>query len=162
MGKTTSRSPMNLFQQVKKQPPDQNSGIQPRSWYPNCEIMIDFKFQPTSYFPEGTSSNLLAKLHYPESIWGEQISIYAHSQDGKILFEAVDFYGNDYLFYPSSCLEPLSLEDFIYLIEGMQLNQDTREGSMDLVLDGIPEAESGVYPRLKKYFEEKRKTFGLE
>jgi hypothetical protein len=88
--------------------------------------------------------------------------LFSVNKDGKILFEAVDFYGNDYLFYPSSCLEPLSLEDFIYLIEGMQLNQDTREGSMDLVLDGIPEAESGVYPRLKKYFEEKRKTFGLE
>lgn len=123
--------------------------------------MIDFSFQPSTYFSEDTSSVLLVKLHYPESIWGEQISIYAHSQDGKIQFEAVDFYGNDYLFYPSNCLEPLPLEEFIYLIEGMQLNQDMGEGSMNLVLDGIPEAESTIYPQLKSYFEEKRKTFGL-
>lgn len=123
--------------------------------------MIDFDSQPSTYFSEGTSSVLLVKLHYPESIWGEQISIYAHSQDGKIHFEAVDFYGNDYLFYPSNCLEPLSLEELIYLIESMQLNLDACEDSMNLVLDGIPEAESTIYPQLKSYFEDKRKSFGL-
>ncbi len=161
-GKPTSRSPRNLFQQMKKQPPDQYSAKHARSWYPNGDIMIDFKFQPPSYFPEGTSSSLLAKLHYPESTWGEQISIYAHSLEGKIQFEAVDFYGNEYLFYPSSCLDPLSMEEFIYLIEGIQLNQDQFEGTMRLVLDGIPEAESPIYPDLKNYFDEKRKSFGLE
>ena len=124
--------------------------------------MIDFKYTPVSYFSNGNSSCLLAKLHYPESIWGEQISIYAHYIDGKIQFEAVDFYGNDYLFYPSCCLEPLSMEEFIYLIEGMQLNHDVQEGSMFLVLDGVPEAESLIYQELQSYFEEKRKILGLK
>jgi hypothetical protein len=31
------------------------------------------------------------------------------------------------------------LEEVIYLIEGMQLNQDGIEGNMELVLDGFPE-----------------------
>ncbi|HCH42856.1 MAG TPA: UDP-glucuronosyltransferase, partial [Algoriphagus sp.] len=29
--------------------------------------MIDFKFQPSTYFSEEVSSVLLVKLHYPES-----------------------------------------------------------------------------------------------
>lgn len=123
--------------------------------------MIDFKFNPGSYFTKGITSVLLAKLNYPESIWGEQISIYAHLLEGKIQFEAVDFYGNDYLLYPSYCLEALDMEDFIYLLEGLQLNQDPTEGKMALVLDGVPEAESAYYPELKAYFEEKRKQNGL-
>ncbi|WP_144606183.1 UDP-glucuronosyltransferase [Algoriphagus algorifonticola] len=123
--------------------------------------MIDFKFQPSTYFSEEVSSVLLVKLHYPESTWGEQISIYAHQMDFKIHLEAVDFYGNDYILYPSKIEEPFNLEDLIYLIEGMQVNQDELDGKMELVLDGVPEASSAFYPELEKYFEEKRRSFGL-
>lgn len=123
--------------------------------------MFDFKFRPETYFKEGTNSVLLVRLHFPESTWGEQISIYAHLLEGKIQFEVVDFYGNDYVLYPGSSWEPLNLEDLIYLIEGMQVNQDLLEGNMPLVLDGIPEAESDFYPELKEFFLEKRKSFGL-
>ncbi|QYH40365.1 UDP-glucuronosyltransferase [Algoriphagus sp. NBT04N3] len=123
--------------------------------------MIDFKFQPSTYFSEEVSSVLLVKLHYPESTWGEQISIYAHQMDFKIHLEAVDFYGNDYMLYPSKIEEPFNLEDLIYLIEGMQVNQDELDGKMELVLDGVPEASSAFYPELERYFEEKRRSFGL-
>jgi len=122
---------------------------------------MDFQFRPPTYFSEGITSVLLVRLHYPESTWGEQISIYGHAVDHKIHFEAVDFYGNDYLLYPSTSEEPLSLEELIYLIEGMQLNQDRLEGNMELVLDGFPETTSDWYPQLKSYFEEKRKQVGL-
>ncbi|MDP4655578.1 MAG: UDP-glucuronosyltransferase [Algoriphagus sp.] len=122
---------------------------------------MDFQFRPPTYFSEGITSVLLVRLHYPESTWGEQISIYGHAMDQKIHFEAVDFYGNDYLLYPSTSEEPLSLEELIYLIEGMQLNQDRLEGNMELVLDGFPETTSDWYPQLKSYFEEKRKQVGL-
>jgi len=122
---------------------------------------MDFQFRPPTYFSEGITSVLLVRLHYPESIWGEQISIYGHAVDQKIHFEAVDFYGNDYLLYPSTSEEPLSLEELIYLIEGMQLNQDRLEGNMELVLDGFPETTSDWYPQLKSYFEEKRRQVGL-
>jgi hypothetical protein len=54
------------------------------------------------------------------------------------------------------------LEEVIYLIEGMQLNQDGIEGNMELVLDGFPETESDWYPQLKSYFETKRKQVGLD
>lgn len=124
--------------------------------------MFDFKFQPSTYFEGEATSVLLVRLHYPESTWGEQISIYAHLMEGKIQFEVVDFYGNDYQLYPSSSWEPLSFDDLTYLIEGMQLNQDTFEGNIELVLDGIPEAESDLYPELSRYFAEKRKSFGLD
>lgn len=123
--------------------------------------MVDFKFRPETYFSESITSVLLVRLHYPESTWGEQISIYAHLLEGKIQFEVVDFYGNDYVLYPGSSWEPMTLEDMIYLIEGMQVNQDLLEGNMPLVLDGIPEAESTFYPEISRYFEEKRKSFGL-
>ncbi|WP_297336706.1 UDP-glucuronosyltransferase [Algoriphagus sp.] len=124
--------------------------------------MADFKFRPDTYFSAESSSALLVKLHYPESTWGEQISIYAHQIDFQIQLEAVDFYGNDYLLYPSKIEEPLSLEELIFLIEGMQLNQDELEGKMELVLDGIPQVTSNFYPDLEEYFSEKRKNFGLE
>lgn len=124
--------------------------------------MFDFKFRPSTYFTEDNTSVLLARLHYPESTWGEQISLYAHYLDGKFQFEVVDFYGNDYILYPSSTWEILSFEEIIYLIEGMQVNRDVNDGNIELVLDGIPEAESDFYPELKKYFEEKRKNFGLD
>ncbi|MCE7056365.1 UDP-glucuronosyltransferase [Algoriphagus sp. AGSA1] len=125
-------------------------------------LMIDFKFHPESYFTDETTSVLLVKLSYPESQWGEQISIYAHSLDGKIQFEAVDFYGNDYILYPSWSYEVLSMEDLIYLLEAMQVNTDAMEGNMELILDGIPEVESDFYPGLGEYFEEKRKNVGLD
>ena len=124
--------------------------------------MFDFKFQPENYFSGESNAVPLVRLSYPESTWGEQITIYAHFLEGKITFEVIDFYGNEYLVYPSSTLEPLSFEDLIYLIEGMQVNQDLLEGNIELVLDGIPEAESEFYPELKTYFEEKRKSFGLD
>lgn len=124
--------------------------------------MFDFKFRPSNYFVGDVTSILLVKLHYPESKWGEQISIYAHSMDNKIAFEAVDFYGNDYVLYPSSALEPLSLEELIDLLEGMQLNRDHPEGNMLLTLDGFPEAKSIFYPELHEYYQEKRANLGLD
>ena len=124
--------------------------------------MIDFKFRPESYFKADNTSVLLVKLSYPESKWGEQLSIYAHWLDLKIQFEAVDFYGNEYLIYPSSVEEELTLEDLIFLLEGIQVNTDQLEGGMELILDGIPIAESSFYPELEKYFEEKRTSFGLD
>jgi len=130
--------------------------------YAKAHNPMDFLFQPSTFFSEENTSVLLVRLHYPESTWGEQISIYAHENEGKIHYEAVDFYGNDYLLYPSSSSEPLQLEELIWLIEGMQVNQDSNPNPMALVLDGIPEAESSFYPQLSQYFEEKRKQFGLE
>ncbi len=124
--------------------------------------MFDFKFHPKTYFEEDISSSLLVKLHYPESQWGEQISIYAHQGNYQIQLEAVDFYGHEYILYPSKIEEPLSLEDLIDLIECMQLNRDELDGKMELVLDGIPEAKSSFYPELEKYYSEKRKDFGLD
>lgn len=124
--------------------------------------MFDYNYQPKTYFKAEQTSVLLVRLHYPESTWGEQISIYAHLLEGRIQFEVVDFYGNEYILYPASAWEALSFEDVIYLIEGMQVNQDSFEGTIELVLDGIPEAESDFYPELKQYFAEKRKNFGLD
>ena len=123
--------------------------------------MIDFSYRPTTYFSGENTSVLLVRMHFPESTWGEQISLYAHFLERKIQFEAVDFYGNDYMIYPGSCEDPLTLEELIYLIEGIQLNQDTAQGAMELVRDAIPEVERTLYPELKFYFEEKRKSFGL-
>lgn len=123
--------------------------------------MYNFKFAPESYFKEGINSVLLVKLHYPESQWGEQISIYAHLLDRSIEFEAVDFYGNDYMLYPQKTEEPLIFEDLIYLIESMQVNTDSLEGNADLVLFGTPEAESEFYQELKQYFDEKRASQNL-
>jgi len=123
--------------------------------------MIDFKYRPLSYFTKDTSSVLLVKIRYPESKWGEQISLYAHWLEGKVQYEAIDFYGNEYMLYPSSSLEELTLEELIYLIEGMVINTDENMGNMELILDGIPEAESDFYPDLQTYFNEKRGNFGL-
>lgn len=124
--------------------------------------MIDFKFRPGNYFIGDVTSVLLVKLHFPESKWGEQISIYAHSIDHKIVFEAVDFYGNDYMLYPSSSLETLSMEEVVDMLEGMQLNRDHPEGNMLLTLDGFPEAKSVFYPDLQDYYLEKRTALGLD
>lgn len=124
--------------------------------------MFDFKFTPETYFQEDTTSVLLVRMQYPESQWGEQISIYAHWIEGKIQFEAVDFYGNDFMLFPSSSFEPLNFEDLVYLLEGIQVNQDSNEGNIEMTLYGIPKAESAFYPELEKYFEEKRENAGLD
>lgn len=124
--------------------------------------MFDFKFQPDTYFSEDTTSVLLIRISYPESSWGEQISIYAHQGSGKITYEAVDFYGNEYLLFPSSSFEPLTFDDAVYLVEGMQLHPEQKESNMQFVLDGVPEAESAFYPEMERYFAEKRKNFGLD
>ncbi|MBB6326350.1 hypothetical protein FHS59_001978 [Algoriphagus iocasae] len=123
--------------------------------------MFDFKFTPESYFENEVTSVLLVKLQYPESQWGEQISIYAHSIEGKIQFEAVDFYGNEFILYPSSSFEPLSFEDLVYMLEGIQVNQDEVEGNVEFTLYGVPAAESSFYPEVEKYFDEKRESAGL-
>ena len=86
----------------------------------------------------------------------------AHEIDYRIQLEAVDFYGNDYMLYPSSMDEPLSLEDLVFLLEGIQLNKDEIQGGMELILDGIPQVESAFYPELSIYFDEKRKNLGLD
>ncbi len=124
--------------------------------------MFDFKYQPEAYFEGDTTSILLAKLYYPESKWGEQISIYAHWVESKIHYDAVDFYGNEYMLYPSSSLDPLTLEDLIYMLEGMRVDNDSAGGQMDLALDGIPQVESNLYPEIENYFKGKRKSFDLD
>ena len=125
-------------------------------------MMYDFKFSPESYFSEGSNSVLLVKLSYPESQWGEQISIYAHYLNYRIEFEAVDFYGNEYMLYPRSAEEPLNFEDMVYLIEGMQVNTDELNGGADLTLNGVPRVESSFYPELKNFFDEKRSNYDLD
>ena len=124
--------------------------------------MIDFKFRPESYFAGETTSTLLVRLHYPESTWGEQISLYAHFLEGKIQFEAVDFYGNDINLSPAKSLDPLSTQEVIYMLETMEADWENSHGNMGLTLLGIPEVDSKYYPELKKYFSEKRKGFGLD
>jgi len=123
--------------------------------------MIDFDFRPESYFDGTGPSALLAKISYPESQWGEELSIYASPLDGEIYFEVVDFYGNEFTTKPEKSKVPLSLQEFIFLLETLETANGSDEGNIKLTLRGIPEAESLVYPELKKYFSEKRKTFGM-
>ncbi|KEO72188.1 hypothetical protein [Anditalea andensis] len=123
--------------------------------------MINFDYKPTSYFDGTGPSALLAKLSYPESQWGEEISIYASTLDGIIYFEVIDFYGNDFKTNPDCSREPLTLQEFIYLVETLENGNGSEQGNIRLTLKGIPEAESSVYPELKKFFIEKRKTFGI-
>lgn len=123
--------------------------------------MIDFKYKPTSYFDGTGPTSLIATLLYPESQWGEALNLYATPVDGEIYFEVVDYYGNDYILNPEKSPEPLDLEEIIFLIETMEVSEDVVQGNVRLTLQGIPEAESWVYPQLKRYFQEKRKTFGM-
>lgn len=123
--------------------------------------MIDFDYKPASYFDGTGPSALLAKLSYPESQWGEELSIYAAPLDGEIFYEVIDFYGNDFKLTPEKSNQPLTLQEFIFLIETMDIMEGSEEGNVKLTLRGIPEAESLVYPSLKTYFDEKRKTFGI-
>ncbi|PRY89537.1 UDP-glucuronosyltransferase [Mongoliibacter ruber] len=123
--------------------------------------MINFDFRPERYF-DGTGPNaMLVKLLYPESQWGEEISIYANVMDGTYYFEAVDFYGNEINLNPASSKLPLTLQEIIIMIETMDINPEQAQGNIALTLSGIPEAESSVYPDLEAYFSEKRKTYGL-
>jgi len=123
--------------------------------------MIDFDYRPNTYFDGTGPSALLAKLRFPESQWGEELSIYAAPLDGEIYYEVVDFYGNDFKVNPKKSREPLTLQEFIFLIETMENAEKSMDGNIQLTLMGIPEAESLVYPQLSQYFEEKRKNFGI-
>lgn len=123
--------------------------------------MIDFEYRPSSYFDGTGPTSLIVTLTYPESQWGEALNLYATPLDGEIHFEMVDFYGNDYLLRPSKSKMPLNLGEIIYLIETLEVPEEGAQGRANLTLSGIPEAESWVYPDLKEYFREKRKTFGM-
>ncbi|MDO9551568.1 UDP-glucuronosyltransferase [Rhodonellum sp.] len=123
--------------------------------------MINFDYQPSTYFDGTGPSALLVKLTYPESQWGEEISIFANTVDGEILFEAVDFYGNDFKIVPEKYSQTLSLQALIIMIETMDVAPDLAQGNVEWTLAGIPEAESLLYPDLKAYFNEKRRSFGL-
>lgn len=123
--------------------------------------MINYDFRPERYF-DGTGPNtMLVKLLYPESQWGEEISIYANVIDGTYYFEAVDFYGNEIKLSPASSKMPLTLQEMIFLIETMDVKPEEAQGNISLTLSGIPEAESLIYPELEVYFTEKRKYYGL-
>jgi hypothetical protein len=123
--------------------------------------MINYDFRPSSYF-EGSSPNiLLVRLIYPESQWGEEISIYANVMDGEIYYEAVDFYGNDFKLDPEKSKLPLSLQELILMIEKMDVDPEFGQGNVNLTLSGIPEANSLIYPELQEYFSEKRKFYRL-
>ncbi|MCH7414027.1 UDP-glucuronosyltransferase [Belliella sp. R4-6] len=123
--------------------------------------MINFNYRPESYF-NGTGPNtLICKLSYPESQWGEEISIYANILDGEYYFEAVDFYGNEINLNPEKCNQPLTLQELIFMIETMDVDPKSAQGNIELTLSGIPTAESMLYNHLEAYFAEKRKTFGM-
>lgn len=123
--------------------------------------MIDFDYSPRSYFDGTGPSALIVKLSYPESQWGEEISIYAAPLDGKIYYEVVDFYGNDFNVKPEKSDQPLTLQELIFLIETLEVVPSGDKGEMNLTLAGIPEAKSILYPQLASYFREKRKNFGM-
>ena len=124
--------------------------------------MVDFRYRPETYFEAELTSVLLIRLDFPESQWGEMISIYANMLEGMIYYEAVDFYGNDIILSPSKSFEPLSTQEVIFMIETMETDWESAQGNMGLTLLGIPEVESKYYPNLKNYFSEKRKGFGLD
>jgi hypothetical protein len=123
--------------------------------------MIDYDFRPKTYFDGTGTIVLLAKLLYPESQWGEEISIYTNVIDGKYHYEAVDFYGNEINLIPSKTKNTLSLQELILMIETMETKPENTLGNIELTVSGIPEAVSNVYPELEKYFFEKRKYYGL-
>ncbi|EOZ92153.1 hypothetical protein A33Q_4246 [Indibacter alkaliphilus LW1] len=123
--------------------------------------MINYDYRPETYFDGTGPSSLIAKLFYPESQWGEEINIYANVIDGEFNFEAIDFYGNDIKLNPDKSRLILSLQELIFLIETMEIDQKGALGNAELTLSGIPEAESHYYPDLERYFSEKRKYYGL-
>ncbi|MFD2035114.1 UDP-glucuronosyltransferase [Belliella marina] len=123
--------------------------------------MINFNYRPESYF-NGTGPNtLVCKLSYPESQWGEEISIYANVLDSEYYYEAVDFYGNEIKLNPEKSKQPLTLQELIFMVETMDVDPKTAQGNIELTLSGIPMAESLLYNHLEAYFAEKRKNFGM-
>ncbi|MGY6521076.1 MAG: UDP-glucuronosyltransferase [Mongoliitalea sp.] len=124
--------------------------------------MIDFNFRPETYF-NGTGPNtLICKLSYPESTWGDEISIFANALDGLYYFEAVDFYGNEFKLNPEQTDQPLTLQELIFLIETMDVDLETAQGNAALTIGGVPVVESLLYPQVSEYFAEKRKLYGLD
>lgn len=123
--------------------------------------MINYDFKPQGYFDGQSPNTLLVKLIYPESQWGEEISIYVNVMDGEFYYEAVDFYGNDIKLNPEKSTETLSLQKLIRMIETMEPREEFPQGNIAFTLSGIPQAESLMYPELKKYFSDKRKFYGL-
>ena len=123
--------------------------------------MIDFEYSPSNYFDGTGPSALVAKLAYPESQWGDEISIYATPLDGEIYFEAVDFYGNEYSLTPEKSTKPLTLQEIIIMIETIDVFLNGEQGKIQITLMGIPNVESLAYPQLQEYFTEKRKNFGF-
>ncbi|MFC4871176.1 UDP-glucuronosyltransferase [Negadavirga shengliensis] len=122
---------------------------------------MDFEFTPDTYFDGTGPSTLIAKLTYPESQWGEEICIFASSLDGKILYDVVDFYGNDYHITPETSDLPITLQELIVMIESLEVNAATELGHINTALTGIPQAESLLYKDLELFFNEKRKHFGF-
>lgn len=123
--------------------------------------MINFEYRPETYFTGSGPTTLLAKLLYPESQWGEEISIFVNVIDGIYYYEAVDFYGNEIQLNPEISEDPLTLQELIVLIETMDSNPKNSQGHVEITLSGTPEAESPLYPELEKYFSDKRKYYGL-
>ena len=124
--------------------------------------MIDADYQPLNYGDQRHQPILIARLHYPESQWGEDISIYVTPYGEGLTFEAIDFYGNDIVLEPQFSDQPLSLRAVIYMIENMRPADDNFSGNLELTLMGIPEVTSDFYTGLSLYFLEKRKKLGLE
>lgn len=124
--------------------------------------MIDPYFQPLSYGEPTGQPIMIARLHYPESQWGEDISIFAMPAKEGFFFEASDFYGNDIALEPSVSAQPLLLKEMIRMIETMRPADEHFSGNLELTLMGIPEVASEFYPGLGDYFLAKRKRLGLE
>lgn len=124
--------------------------------------MIDPDFQPLSYGGEKNQPILIAKLHYPESQWGEDISLYVIETKEGFAFEASDFYGNEIVLNPDFSQHPLALKEVIVMIETMKPADEYFSGNLELTLMGIPEVRSDFYPGLGDYFLAKRKRLGLD
>jgi hypothetical protein len=126
--------------------------------------MIDLEFAPDAYFAFGQEPIApLVHLKYPESTWGDEITIEVYQDpSGSYTFEAVDFYGNNYILNPESSDKPLTIGQVIKMIEGISLDDADQSANMSLTLIGIPEAESVYYPKLATYFNEKRIRLGLD
>lgn len=122
---------------------------------------MNFDYRPETYFNGTGASTLLAKLSYPESQWGEEICIFATALDGEIFFEVIDFYGNEYKPKPACSSEPLPLQELILLLESLEVDPESEMGHINQTLQGIPQAESKLYPELKDYFNQKRAHFGF-
>lgn len=117
---------------------------------------INFNFQPKTYFRKSEQTVLIARMHYPESQWGEELSVFAEYNQGMIYYEVADFYGNTYEVSPEFTAEPLRMDQLIWMIETMEDVTGNSE-NIDLPRMGIPEATSDYYPELGRYFDEKQR-----